>query len=472
MRHTIAAFQEFLATYETAFRHAWDVRKKMDPSKRTRLELEFLPARLELIERPTSPTARWTALLIVGLFCIALGWATVGKLDIVAVAPGKTVAGGRTKIIQPAETAIVQDILVKDGQSVRRGDLLVELNATATGADFEQADESLIAAQLAELRYGAILSAINQGHMPSKATARLPADRLEASWLLAQSEFERFQAENLSHIAQIAQRRAEQATVQSQIAPLEESLAISKERVADLEKIVESRYVSRHEFLYRKQEMVDLERQLAVQRATLEESKSALAGAKEQQRVLFADARQKAYDGLRDAREKIVQFEPQVKKTQQRDQQMQLRSPVDGTIQQLAVHTVGGVVTPAQALMAVVPDQRFLEVEASILNKDIGFVRRGQTVAIKVESFPYTRYGYLHGIVESVSYDAAQDEKLGLIFPARVKLLEDSLVIDGITIAMTPGMTLTAEIKTGRRSVIDYLVSPLRENTGESMRER
>src|SRR5690606_36487594 len=122
-------------------------------------------------------------------------------------------------------------------------------------------------------------------------------------------------------------------------------------------------------------------------------------------------------DNLRQAREQAGQYEPQVAKTRQRDELMQLRAPVDGTVQQLAIHTVGGVVTPAQALMAVVPNQESLEVEATVLNKDIGFVRPGQPVTLKVESFPYTRYGYLEGIVETVSHDAAQDEQLGLVYP-------------------------------------------------------
>ena len=180
----------------------------------------------------------------------------------------------------------------------------------------------------------------------------------------------------------------------------------------------------------------------------------------------------KAYDGLRQAREQIGQYAPQVAKTGQRDQLMQLRAPVDGTVQQLAIHTVGGVVTPAQALMAIVPSEESLEVEATVLNKDIGFVKPGQRATVKVESFPYTRYGYLEGIVETVSHDAAQDEQLGLVFPARVRLAGASLQIDGVEVGLTPGMALSVEIKTGKRRVIDYLLSPLRQHAGEALRER
>ncbi|PPT51101.1 hypothetical protein XarjCFBP7652_02765 [Xanthomonas arboricola] len=149
-----------------------------------------------------------------------------------------------------------------------------------------------------------------------------------------------------------------------------------------------------------------------------------------------------------------------------------LRAPVAGTVQQLAVHTVGGVVTPAQALLVVVPSEGALEIEATVLNKDIGFVRPGKDVIVKVDSFPYSRYGYLTGKVVSVSHDAAQDEQLGLVFPARVKLEWATLKIDGISARLNAGMSLSAEIKTGKRRVIDYLLSPFQQHTTEALRER
>ena len=474
MKHVLDGVRDFLARYLAVFKAAWSVRSQLEPPARTADELAFLPAHLELIETPVSPTARWTMRAIIALLCLALLWAIFGKLDIVAVAPGKTVVGSRTKVIQPAETAVVRKILVRDGQAVKQGDLLVELDGTATGAEYRQADEALISARLAELRYAAMAEALDTGALPEQPEpdAGLPVARLQAAWQLVGSEFATFQAQQQQLRATITQQRAQAQTVQSQVAPLEQGLAIQKERMADLEKLLGGQYVSRHEYLARKQEMVEMERTLVAQKASLVEAQSAIAGAQEELRVLVADTRQKAYDGLRQAREQIGQYAPQVAKTGQRDQLMQLRAPVDGTVQQLAIHTVGGVVTPAQALMAIVPSEESLEVEATVLNKDIGFVKPGQRATVKVESFPYTRYGYLEGIVETVSHDAAQDEQLGLVFPARVRLAGASLQIDGVEVGLTPGMALSVEIKTGKRRVIDYLLSPLRQHAGEALRER
>lgn len=474
MNHILAGIRDFLSRYAGAFKAAWSVRDRLDPPERTQDELAFLPAQLELIETPTSPAARWTLRLIVAFFCIALLWSIFGKLDIVAVAPGKTVVGSRTKVIQPAETSVVRAILVRDGQVVKQGDLLVELDATATGAEYRQADEALINARLAELRHAAVGRALEQGSLPLEPTGEtgLPSERLAAEWYLAASEYAEYRARRQSLLASIEQRRAEERTVRSQILPLEQSLSISRERVVDLERLLGGQYVSRHEFLARKQEMVEMERTLAAQRARLLETHSALVGAQEELQVLDADTRQQTFDGLRQAREQVAQYAPQVDKTRQRDALMQLRAPVDGTVQQLVIHTVGGVVTPAQALMAVVPSEETLEVEATVLNKDIGFVKPGQRATVKVESFPYTRYGYLEGVVETVSHDAAQDENLGLVFAARVKLADASLVIDGVEVRLTPGMNLSVEIKTGKRRVIDYLLSPLRQHGAEALRER
>ncbi|WP_447731076.1 HlyD family type I secretion periplasmic adaptor subunit [Pseudoxanthomonas suwonensis] len=473
MKHLIGGLHRFLEGYGHAFAATWKRRHELEPPKRQPDELAFLPSRLELVESPTSPLARWTARTIMSFFVVALLWAVIGKLDIVAVAPGKTVVSSRTKVIQPAETAVIRKIHVRDGQAVRQGDLLVELDATATGAEHQQAAEALTNAQLAELRYNAMVEALNTGSLPSQPDIQhLPPERLRAEWQLAESELAEYEARRQALQASISQRRAQEETVRSQIAPLEQSLAISKERVADMEKLLGAHYVSRHEYLARKQEMVDMERLLMAQKAMLAENRSALIGAKRELQVLEADTRQQTYDGLRQAREQIGQYAPQVAKTEQRNQLMQLRAPVDGTVQQLSVHTVGGVVTPAQALMAIVPSKESLEVEATVLNKDIGFVRPGQRATVKIESFPYTRYGYLEGVVETVSHDAAQDEQMGLVFPARVKLQDASLMIDGVRVAVTPGMSLSVEIKTGKRRVIDYLLSPLRQHTHEAMRER
>lgn len=473
MTSRVGAIGDVLRRYGQVFRVAWAERRALEPIRRTREELAFLPAHLELADTPLSPVPRRSLWVIMALFSAALLWACVGKLDVVAVAVGKTVTSSRTKVIQSAETAVVHRVLVHDGQAVKQGELLVELDATATSADSKKADEALISARLAATRSAALVKAMDAGELPAMANeAGLPVDRFEATRQLALSQFAAFAAKKQSLEAMVAQKQAELRTVESAIVPLEQYLEISRTRVADYEKLLGNGYVPKQDYLQRKQERINAERDLAGQRSRQAELRSAITGAREELSVTVTDTRRQLLDELRQAREQIQQFEPEVARTTQRNALMQLRAPVAGTVQQLAAHTVGGVVTPAQPILSIVPENEQLEVEATVLNKDIGFVQPGQRATIKVESFPYTRYGYIEGIVESVSHDAIQDEKLGLVYQARVRMMKTALVINGITVNLTSGMTLTAEINTGDRKVIDYILDPLKQGAGESMRER
>lgn len=473
MKHVLQGWRDFFLRYFKVFKSVWSIRKQLDSPGRTADERAFLPAHLELIESPASPTARLTIWLIIAFFCVALAWACLGKLDIVAVAPGKTVVDSRTKVVQTAETAVVRRILVRDGQAVKRGQLLVELDTTITGADFTQVGDSLANARLMVLRQSALARAISHDQPPRLDPAPdLDAERVAFEQQLVTSQFDSFQARRHSLQASIAQRQAELRTTQDAIGPLAESARISKVRADDYSRLVEGKYVGRHEYLLREQERISAESQLATQRNRLQEIRSSLSAAQEELQVLVTETRQQALDAMRQANEQVGQLTQDLAKTRQRDKLMALRAPVDGTVQQLAVHTVGGVVTPAQPLVVMVPAGEALEVEVTVLNKDIGFIRPGQLVTVKVDSFPYTRYGYLTGTVASVSHDAAQDEKLGLVFPARIKLDASTLEIEGVKVHMSAGMSLSAEIKTGKRRVIDYLMSPLTRHLSDSLRER
>ena len=473
MKHIAQGISDFLKRYTANFRHVWAERHALDGPELTQDEIEFLPAHLELTETPVSPAARWTMRLIAILFAIALVWSIVGKVDIVAVAPGKTVASGRTKVIQPLEAAVVKRILVQDGQEVKAGQLLVELDGTAAGADVAKASDALLTAKLTASRLDAIAKALDHGGSPKlEQDERLPKDRIKAEQDLATSQYAAYLAKRDNLGASIQQRKAEIGTIETTVSPMAQTAEIARTRENDYAKLLEGKYVGRHDYLMRQQERIAAERDLAAQKSRLQETRAALAGAQDQLHVLVTDFRQQTLDGLRQAREQMQQYAPELAKSGQRNDEMTLESPVDGTVQQLAVHTIGGVVTPAQQLMAVVPKGDGLEVEATVLNKDIGFVKAGQRAMVKVESFPYTRYGYLEGEVVSVSHDAAQDEKLGLVFPARVRLKQNTLDVDGAQVRLTPGMALSVEIQTGSRRLISYVLSPLQSHMYEAGRER
>ena len=473
MKDRLLVLRDFLARYAQIFRAAWAVRDQLDPPRRSGDELAFLPAHLELTDRPVSPVPRWIMRGIIGFFVVGLAWATLGKLDIVAVAPGKTVPGNRTKVIQPLETAVVTAIHVRDGQHVKAGELLVELDAAGTGADVRKTGDALSAARDAQARYRALLAALDSGRPPSAlVVAGESQPRLAAANRLAASEYAAFKARRDALSSNLAQREAELATTIGLIARLKENTAIAVTRAEDMRRLGDKKFVARHEVLLAEQQRIEAERDLATQQSRTIELQAAITAQRDERDAQVAEFRRQAEDGLRSAGDQVGQYVEDAGKAEHRHDQTHLRAPVAGTVQQLAIHTVGGVVTEAQPLMVIVPEGEMLEVEATVLNKDIGFVHEGQDAVIKIESFPYTRYGYLTGTVVSVSHDAAQDEKLGLVYPARVRLPRADLFIDGATVRLTAGMNLSVEIKTGKRRVISYLLSPLQQHGGEALRER
>ncbi|MNQ98041.1 Hemolysin secretion protein D, chromosomal [compost metagenome] len=187
---------------------------------------------------------------------------------------------------------------------------------------------------------------------------------------------------------------------------------------------------------------------------------------------VLAQTRRAMLDLQHESEQRAAALTQELKKAEQRNRLMALTAPVDGTVQQLAIHTQGGVVTEAQPLMVIVPSDAPVEVEAMLENKDIGFVRPGQEVEIKVETFTFTKYGVVHGTVTNISNDAIEDERLGLVYSARIQLRENSIQVGENRIALSPGMVVRAEVKTDKRKVIEYFLSPLQQYVNESLDER
>lgn len=472
MHYTFQAWKEFLARYLAVFRSVWAVRAQLDPPSRSGDEYAFLPAQLELVETPVNPAPRWGIGLIVALFVVGLCWAVLGKLDIVAIAAGKTVPGGRTKIIQPLETAVVKAIHVSDGQHVQAGQLLIELDGTGTAADARKAGGALSSAQGSQARYRALLAALDVGRPPKPFTFPGSPAEIETENALAQSEFRTYLSKRESLGSQLAQRQAELATTRGLIIRLAESASIAQARSKDLQALLARKFVSQHDYLTQEQARISAERDLEGQRSRVFELQAAIDTQRDERLSQASDFRRQITDGLRQASDQAGQYSEDAGKSNRRNQLMRLTAPVAGTVQQLAIHTVGGVVTPAQPLLAIVPEGETLEVEALVENKDIGFVRAGQEAVIKIESFPYTRYGYLTGKVVSVSHDAIQDEKRGLVYQAKVRMDAHRLNVEGTWVNLSAGMAVSAEIKTGKRRVITYLLSPLQQHSGEALRER
>jgi hemolysin D len=451
---------ELLARYKAIFTAAWEARHELAGPKRLADEQAFLPAALSLQETPSHPAPGRAAIVICALFFIALLWSVFGKIDIVAVAQGRIVVSERTKTIQPLEASVVSKVLVKDGDAVKAGQVLIELDATTAIADQTSVAEQFKVSDADTQRASVLLNALTTGRAPKGIDAQL------------QAEWQDIVARNAKLDAELRRREAEAATVQEAIAKLEATLPLARQREADVKGLAEQGFMNQHAGQDRSRERIELERDLALQRARLAEAAAAIAESRQNKAAFHAETQRALRDRQAQAGLKRDQLAQEKHKTEQRSRLTQLSAPVDGTVQQLAVHTSGGVVTPAQVLMIIVPKDAEVTAEVVLENKDVGFVSAGQSAEVKLETFAFTRYGTVPATVAHLSADAVNDEKRGAIFPATLKLSQTQLNVDGKRITLAPGMNLTAEIKTGKRRVIDYLLSPVQTATQESLRER
>ena len=444
--------------------------------QRNRDEREFLPAALEILETPASPAGRAVIWLIVVFFAVGLAWATIGEVDIHATAEGRIVPAGRVKVIEPRETGTVSAILVRDGDRVTAGQVLLQLEPTEAQADRERLARDLMVAGVELARLDAqILSAetdLSSLDEAFKPPATADPKMVQGQRQLLASRLAAYQAELAAIDGDIAQAQAERKAGRVTFKRQEAMVATLREMAEQRRDLLERGSGSRAQYLDTAQHLYEEEANLARaegQWLSAEARIAALRGRKTERRAAVLA---EAIAEREEVRKRLSAVGEELKKAIVRQQRMQLTSPVDGTVLQLAVHTLGEVVQTGEQLMIVVPNDVGLEVEALLLNKDKGFVSGGDEAEVKLEAFPFTKYGTIPAEVTLVSNDAVEQEDRGLVFPTRLALARNWIRAEGDNVPLTPGMAVTVEVKTGKRRVIEYLLTPLLRYRDEAIRER
>lgn len=431
--------------------------------ERRRIETEFLPAALEI--RDTAPPLASRALLgaIVALCATTIAWASLSDVDIVAVAPARIVPSGHSKVVQPLELGTVRSIAVADGDRVRAGDTLIELDTASAQADVRRVRHELEVAdrEADRLRRLAALNA-QDGRDPDPDDAD-PV--LLARWREQLAREESLQRES-------ERRQAELDTAERELGKLAALLPFLERRAADQKTLADRKLVAEQQYrdaelqrVETREEMAVQERRIAVGAAALREIDATVRrGRAELARLLSGE--------IDEADRRRAALAQELVKAETRLAAHSLTAPIDGVVQQLAVHSIGGIVTPAQTLLVVVPESERVEVEALVANKDAGFVAAGQHAEVKLDAYPFTRYGTVPGVVRRLSRDAVADDRHGLVFKAAVELERPYLETGGERLALGPGLAATVEIRTGTRRVIEYVLSPLLRYRDEALRER
>ena len=460
------------AKHFAVFKESVRAQRQEEKTARALEETDFLPAVLEVLETPPNPMGRlllWSLLSFIG---IALLWANLGHVDIVASAQGKVIPRGRIKVVQAADVGVVRAIHVSDGATVRAGQPLIVLDPTATEADAAQARESLFVAAIDRARGLALVDASAGGVGRFTAPEGTPAALAEMQRNLVAARIAEHRTALNGLREERAQRNADLGMVSAEVAKIQEQLPLAEEQLSSLEILGKDGLVPKMRIAEVKERVVGLRQDLVIRKEELTKDHAALAAVASQMAKLQSEFRAQALDALTEAEANYRLRSEEVKKADDKAGLTVLTSPIDGTVAQLSVHTLGAVVKPADPLLTIIPSDGELVIEAMVLNKDIGFVKAGQLAEIKLEAFPFTRYGIVPGTIETISNDSIENKELGLVFPAQVKLKQSFIRVGDKRVALAPGFSATAEIKTGRRRIIEYLVSPLARRVQEAGRER
>jgi len=379
---------------------------------------------------------------------------------------------GNVKLIQAASGGVVRAIHVRNGDVVAKGQALVDLDPTLSSADLAQARKALTAAELDMARNRAIADALSGKGLHFEAPHDTPPDVVDTQRRLIEAQIAEVEAMTASLSAARATALSDASAARAQVAKLNDTVPILDRQLENMNRLDAKGYAPglRLLELQRQRRTEAGERDVAL--TQISRGLSEARKLEQQIRETREQARKQALSDLAKAEAEAILRREEVTKASQKNRFERLRAPTDGTVQQQEVHTIGGVVEAAKPLMVIVPSQGSLEVEARILNKDVGFVHVGQEAAVKLEAFPFTRYGTVPGRVKSISRDAVQDKDLGLVYIATILLDRTSIDVDGRPVALSPGLAVTADIRTGTRRIISYLLSPLQTSIAQAGREK
>lgn len=456
------------------------------------VEREFLPAALEITLTPPSPLGRAMAWTICAFGFLSLIWASIGRIDIVAVSTGKIVTQARTQVIQAPEAGVVKSILVEPGQRVQQGETIIQLDTSAIQAEIAHAKEDLVQARLDEIRLHNFIGP-NQTEDFSSVPDISPSEIERSRLQLVVQRLER-QARISTIDREMETRRSELEMSQLLFNKARDVLPLIEERASIRSNAAKIEFGSKLLSLEAQQQVIEITAEIAIQRQKIASGESSIDALAYQKKQVEAEFLKNAYNDLaRALAQKSAAIESLVK-ANRRLELSTIRSPVNGVVTQLSIRTLGGIVSPSQQLVSITPDGSPLEVEVVLPNREAGFVSKDMDVEVKVDAFPFTRYGLLKGNVISVSQDAEPQANPNegvtfgsqrkadqsthiegserLLYTVRISIEPSALKVGGKPAPLMPGMSVRAEIKTGSRTILEFLLAPLAEYVSQSMKER
>jgi hemolysin D len=466
-----------MSTVIDSFKDAWSNRHVLGDKDKEQSLSAFLPAALEIQETPPNPLARWLAKSIIALLLIGIIWAVLGEVNIVASAEGKILPGSRVKVIQPLQKGVVKTILIREGEYVKQGQPLLELDSTLTGADESRLKQELMST---EMKLAVNIALLKRIRSDQDSTDELTSiDQSDGSDIrhlhfnnLLQEKWLQIRANESAMINAKEAAEAEYKATKIEIEKLSKTLPITEKRAMIVNNLYQKQYATETEYLQLEQERIEQAHQLAEEKQRLKQLEANRKQSQKQIESVQAETRVNILAEITEYRREISALKEELTKAKDLNRRQMLYAPVSGQVQELEIATEGGVVTEAQPLMKIVPDEESLVVEVFVENKDIGFINREMPAEIKIHTFPFTKYGVIDAEIMNISDDAIVDEKRGLLYRLLLEMSVKTIYVDGKEVRLLPGMEVTAELKTGKRRLIEYFLSPLIRHGKEGLRER
>lgn len=442
---------------------------------------DFSPPLLRIQQQPPSPFAGWLARTLLVFFACLLAWVSLSELDIVAVAPGKLVPQTYLRIVQPAEQGVVKEILVREGESVRQGQVLMRMDPHLTEADRRVTDHDLKLKRLQLRRIDA--------EMTGAAMQRRPGDD---GGLIAQVEAQ-YRARREAYRDAVDVEKATLAKARQDVksafeveSKLKRTLPIYKEAADGWTELAQQGFAGKMLAQDKVRQYIEITQDLKAQTENIASLQATIAQSEKRLAQITSNYRQQLQNDRIDTAAQVHRLEEELGKYEHRRESLELRAPQAGVVKDLATHTVGTVAAPGTILMTLVPLDEPLVAEVWIGNDDVGFVRKGQSVKLKLSTFQFQKYGMVEGVVRQVSADASENQNataasveigrnrsaLPLTYKMIVQMNAQDLVAQGVRYALVPGMQVAAEIHLGTRTVLEYLLSPVSQAFHEAARER
>lgn len=424
---------------------------------------EFKPILSEIEDAPLSPIGRFTFWLVVSIITITILWVTIAKVDIVISAKGVVIADGESKIIQPLDTGVISKILVKEGDFVKKGQTLMEIDPATTEPQVESIQKNLEDTLLEIERLNATASGKNFNVDKTSSSADVQQNLYSASIATLNNQIAVKNSEYEQTLDELKSAKEEKRIKQEIL----NNLSDKEHRMSNVVDVI-----AFDEYQKVVNDVKTLKAEIIKLNYKINELNSKKIQINKEIRVIKEDFRSKNLDKLADKIKSANELRSNADQIIFRNSKQSIKSPCDGYVDKLFIHTIGGVVTPAQQLFAITPDNTPILVKAIVLNQDIGFVKEGMPASIKIDTFSFQKYGMIEGRVKTVSKNSIEDEKLGRVYEVYITPLSHTLKVEGKNEEIRTGMSLNAEINVGKRRIIEFFIYPLIKYLDEGLSVR